>query len=1005
MLGLALSIGAVTVWELESATLQSSFISRYAADIQHWVEEGPNPALRFPGLGPYDERLGYSRLPDMLTRLEARGFEIVAQARVSPRFEEALDVGLFPIYDSKSQAGLRIVDRRGDALFERAYPERALDVIESVPPVVANSLLFIENRGLLDATHRFQNPAMDWRRMGTAITRFGMRAIGDDVSVPGASTLATQIEKFRHSAHGVTPTPAEKLRQMATASVKAYRDGRETFDARQRIVVEYLNGVPYSAVANRGEVHGLLDALWFWYGIEPDELALLHGPVTTNNAGPVGRAYRAALSLIIAGRGPSFYLATTEGRIALHSLTDAYLRLLEADGIITSRLAAAARDAALEFRPHAPAVRSSSYSEQKAANAMRTELLQLLGARSLYSLDRYDLTVRTSIDEPAQQSVTVELTNLRDPDYSAASGMTGFRLLPSGGSAATTYSFLLYEATPTGNLLRVQTDSHEGPLDINRQTRLELGSTAKLRALISYLEAVAAAHGVLAGGTTDEQAAYRAAYTDPLTRWVAELLANDAGMTLESVLAAAMQRRYSANPAERFFTGGGLHQFSNFDSNSDHRSMTVDEAFQQSVNLVFIRMMRDVVRYHIQRLPDGAAVVEDRQHPARQRHLERFADHEGQVFLTRFHRRHYGKTLEESIDLLAGGTRNTGRLARIYRALSPSASVEELTAFLSNRGTDALPTADELERLYHRSAPQDHHLADLGHLAGVHPLELWVAAYLVHNPEASLAHVLRVGSAARQDAYRWLFRTTRRAAQDERIRIVLEGDAFAAIHRDWQRLGYPFMSLVPSYATAIGSSGDNPQALAELVGILVNDGVRQPSVTIEELQFAAGTPFETHLRALPKRGERVLSAEVARATRDALAGVVEHGTGRRVHQVFLAADGTPLPTGGKTGTGDNRIRAIGAGGQTISARPLNRTATFVFYVGNYFGVVTAYVEGEESGRYSFTSALPAQILRHLTPALEPLLRSEAAAPAPDPALRLTQLTRFDAMAGPLKITR
>jgi hypothetical protein len=168
---------------------------------------------------------------------------------------------------------------------------------------------------------------------------------------------------------------------------------------------------------------------------------------------------------------------------------------------------------------------------------------------------------------------------------------------------------------------------------VNRQTRLELGSTAKLRALISYPEAVAAAHGVLAGGTTDEQAAYRAAYTDPLTRWVAELLANDAGMTLESVLAAAMQRRYSANPAERFFTGGGLHQFSNFDSNSDHRSMTVDEAFQQSVNLVFIRMMRDVVRYHIQRLPDGAAVVEDRQHPARQRYLERFADHEGQPAL------------------------------------------------------------------------------------------------------------------------------------------------------------------------------------------------------------------------------------------------------------------------------------------------------------------------------------------------------------------------------------
>ena len=33
-----------------------------------------------------------------------------------------------------------------------------------------------------------------------------------------------------------------------------------------------------------------------------------------------------------------------------------------------------------------------------------------------------------------------------------------------------------------------------------------------------------------------------------------------------------------------------------------------------------------------------------------------------------------------------------------------------------------------------------------------------------------------------------------------------EVEAFTDIHRRWQRLGYPFDSLTPSYATAIGSS-------------------------------------------------------------------------------------------------------------------------------------------------------------------------------------------------------
>ena len=79
--------------------------------------------------------------------------------------------------------------------------------------------------------------------------------------------------------------------------------------------------------------------------------------------------------------------------------------------------------------------------------------------------------------------------------------------------------------------------------------------------------------------------------------------------------------------------------------------------------------------------------------------------------------------------------------------------------------------------------------------------------------------------------------------QGERILTLLEIDAIHQIHQAWGALGYPFDSLVPSYATAIGVSGDTPQALASLAGILVNQGVRYPVVRIEQLHFAQATPF------------------------------------------------------------------------------------------------------------------------------------------------------------------
>jgi hypothetical protein len=199
---------------------------------------------------------------------------------------------------------------------------------------------------------------------------------------------------------------------------------------------------------------------------------------------------------------------------------------------------------------------------------------------------------------------------------------------------------------------------------------------------------------------------------------------------------------------------------------------------------------------------------------------------------------------------------------------------------------------------------------------------------------------------------------------------LLEVEGFQEIHKAWKRLGYPFDSLVPSYGTAIGASADRPDALAKLMGIIVNDGVRLPTVRIDRLHFAADTPYETMLARAADSGERVLPPEIPPLVRPILAEVVQMGTAKRIAGVFTLPDGTQIPVGGKTGTGDNRYKTFAKGGGLVSERVVSRSGAFVFYLGDrYFGTVVAYVAGPKAAEYKFTSALTVQILKVLAPTL------------------------------------
>jgi membrane peptidoglycan carboxypeptidase len=973
-------VSALLVLDLRSSWVESRLLSAVDARSTYSLAPGRDRARHYPAAGPYDRRLGYSMLPGLLDRLEARGYKVAAQARTSTIPAILTRLGLFPIYHEKAHAGLQILDRNAKPLYGREYPPWIYPDFDSIPPLAVKTLLFIENRSLLDPAHPRRNPALEWGRLTRAVVDLGVHSVDHAHPAIGGSTLATQLEKMRHSPGGRTGSVGEKIRQVASASLRAYLDGPETLNSQRRIILDYINSIPLAATRATGEVIGIGDGLRVWYGndfktvnqlLTADERTLDQEQMARR-----GRAYREVLSLFLALRSPTFYLVRNQEALSLQ--IDRYLRALCDSGVITVRL----RDVALcdgaLLRPRLRPLEKEpvNFAAQKAPDAVRTSLLTKLGIDNLYALDRLDLTVQTTYDSTAQDKVTQLLQGLSDPAKLESAGLHQHQLLDQGDPTSVIYSVTLYERGHGANLLRVQSDNYNQPLDISQGTKLQLGSTAKLRTLINYLEIVSGLYQQYAAMSPQELKSVIVVPGDALTQWAVSYLSTAMDKSLRPMLRAALQRKYSGSPGEAFFTAGGRHVFANFERSEDGQIFTVSQGFQNSVNLVFIRLLRDIERYYMFRVPGASPrVLTDPNSPARHSYLMRFADFEGREFLQRFYDKYHDQTAEQALETLEASARTPLRMAVIYRSVRADAGLDEFSAFLRSHLPAAALAGRNVEDLYAKLGPDKFDLQDRGYLAHVHPLELWQVGYMQNHAKATLAEVFVKSAAERQEVYGWLFKSRYKHAQDERILTVLESDAFKEIHKAWKRLGYPFEALVPSYATAIGVSGDTPAALAELAGILVNGGVRYPSVTIDQLEFAKGTPAQANVTRDTKAGERVLSTEIAALVRSEMVGVVENGTGRRAHGGFHLPDGTTLAVGGKTGTGDNRFEVYGPHGLSVASRVVNRTAAFVFFIGDrYFGSVLAFVPGKTAENYKFTSALAVQIFKDLSPALMSLIK-------------------------------
>ena len=249
------------------------------------------------------------------------------------------------------------------------------------------------------------------------------------------------------------------------------------------------------------------------------------------------------------------------------------------------------------------------------------------------------------------------------------------------------------------------------------------------------------------------------------------------------MLDAAMQRRYSAEPGT-FFTGGGTQSFGNFESTEDGGDYPLTLAFQHSINLVYVRLLKDVVSYfNAQSGVELSRLLNDPNDPDREVYLKRFADADGRRFLYRFYKDLRGLTPAQMLDLMARRARPApGPLATIYLSMYPDARFADFQNFLARHLPHEALSQEELWHAYVTDTPYRLSLKDRGYVAGVHPLELWLATYLQDHPDATWDRIAETSADVRQQVYAWLFKGSL-YKQEERIKILLEQDAFDRIPR------------------------------------------------------------------------------------------------------------------------------------------------------------------------------------------------------------------------------
>jgi membrane peptidoglycan carboxypeptidase len=689
---------------------------------------------------------------------------------------------------------------------------------------------------------------------------------------------------------------------------------------------------------------------------------------------------------------PTQYLI--EDRESLNKRIDTFLPYMIEKEIISERLGNASLSVELAFNDQGHNVAPlQNVFDFKAVDTLKAKLLKDFGMSSIYDLNRTDAHVVTTLNAQVTDRVARYLDKLSDHEFLEQEDLTGFRRVNPDLANDVTYSFTLYEKTDVGNVLRVQADTFDGEFNLNENSKLELGSTAKLRTLVTYLDIIEKLHLKYTSYSPSLLQEEHENVHDSFSRWIIDhLSSSESDKSLNGTLEAAMERRYSADHRRGFFTNGGFLRFTNFNFPDYKHDFSVRETIQQSINLSSVRLMEDIVEHTVYAGMDtDTALLEDINHKDRDDYLNRFVQYEGNVFLSRYKKELTNDRARSPEHILIENiqkkrTLTPDHLAIIHTTLYPDKTHTNFQHFVEDLREKDLVNFDEInnyEALHSKYSSERFDLNDRGYVTGLNPMSLWVAQRLIHNPDEPWSTTRLAATDIIKDSYGWLLNTDANTPkkeerilkkQNRRILVMLEKDAFEIIHSSWKKQGFPFNAMVPSLASALGSSADTPSASSELIGIIINNGKRTPITSFSEIRLAEDTPYEQHFEQQKSSSEQVIAPEVAAIALKTIQGVVEHGTARGAYNSVKLSDGRVLTVGGKTGTGDNEKRVRNNETGKLETVKKDRTAIFIFSIGeHHFGAITASVLNEKADDHGFTSSMATAVFRRVAPLLTEVL--------------------------------
>src|SRR5206468_1683962 len=191
------------------------------------------------------------------------------------------------------------------------------------------------------------------------------------------------------------------------------------------------------------------------------------------------------------------------------------------------------------------------------------------------------------------------------------------------------------------------------------------------------------------------------------------------------------------------------------------------------------------------RLPyDARVVLTNPSAPVRGRLLEEVADEESRRSLHRAYDNYRGLSPETVIRRLLGSSADSPRgLAILYYAWERGRRGEDLGPWLARMGAPV--SAAQAARLARAYGNPRLTVLDHGWLLRRSPLELFAAGQIAADPHLTWEALEERSVEARRAASAWLFQTKNRHAQDVRLSIRIEQDAFARMTPAWQRLGFP----------------------------------------------------------------------------------------------------------------------------------------------------------------------------------------------------------------------